>query len=140
VNRYPEAIRQHADELRGRSMMVMRADMFPSSASPRLHLRFRLEGVQGDGLGLRRPTSSGLKESDKLPEPLFTPATKATTGHDINISFEEMCTLRSELSRQLRDLTLRIYKRPRTTRGSAASSSPTPSLNLERPPRDHPGG
>jgi phosphoribosylaminoimidazole-succinocarboxamide synthase len=61
-----------------------------------------------------------LKESDKLPEPIFTPATKATTGHDINISFEEMCKLVDpELSRQLRDLTLRIYKKGRGLRAAA---------------------
>src|ERR1700721_1134116 len=60
--------------------------------------------------GIKLP--AGLKESDKLPEPLFTPATKATTGHDINISFEEMTKLVDpELSRQPRDLTLRIYKK-----------------------------
>ncbi len=79
----------------------------------RLPFRLRVEGIQGDGL--RSAESNcllGLKESDQLPEPLFTPATKATTGHDINISFEEMCKLVDpELSRQLRDLTLRIYKK-----------------------------
>ena len=52
----------------------------------------------------------GLKESDKLPEPIFTPATKATTGHDENIPFSEMCRIvGEELSRQLRDATLKIY-------------------------------
>jgi phosphoribosylaminoimidazole-succinocarboxamide synthase len=64
----------------------------------------------GTVCGIQLPT--GLKESDQLPEPMFTPATKATTGHDINISFEEMCKLVDpDLSRQLRELTLRIYKK-----------------------------
>jgi len=53
----------------------------------------------------------GLRESDALPEPIFTPATKAQTGHDENISFESMCSLvGQELSARLRDLTLKIYK------------------------------
>jgi len=52
----------------------------------------------------------GLKESDKLPEPIFTPATKATTGHDINISFEEMCKIvGAELGTKLRDISLKLY-------------------------------
>jgi len=113
VNRYPEAIRQHADELRGRSMMVMRADMFPVECVARGYISgsaWKEYKATGSVCGVQLPP--GLKESDKLPEPLFTPATKATTGHDINISFEEMCTLVDpELSRQLRDLTLRIYKK-----------------------------
>jgi phosphoribosylaminoimidazole-succinocarboxamide synthase len=113
VNRYPAAIRQHADELRGRSMMVMRAEMFPVECVARGYLSgsgWKEYKATGTVCGVKLPP--GLKESDQLPEPLFTPATKATTGHDINISFEEMCTLVDpELSRQLRDITLRIYKK-----------------------------
>jgi phosphoribosylaminoimidazole-succinocarboxamide synthase len=113
VNLYPAAIRSHADELRGRSMMVMRADMFPVECVARGYLSgsgWKEYQATGSVCGIKLP--AGLKESDKLPEPLFTPATKATTGHDINISFEEMTKLVDpELSRQLRDLTLRIYKK-----------------------------
>jgi phosphoribosylaminoimidazole-succinocarboxamide synthase len=59
--------------------------------------------------GIKLP--SGLKESDKLPEPIFTPATKALTGHDENISIEEMAKRTGkELAEKLRDLTLKIYK------------------------------
>jgi phosphoribosylaminoimidazole-succinocarboxamide synthase len=111
VNRYPAVIRSHADELRGRSMMVMRAEMFPVECVARGYLSgsgWKEYKATGKVCGIQLP--AGLKESDKLPEPIFTPATKATTGHDINISFEEMCKLVDpELSRQLRDLTLRIY-------------------------------
>lgn len=111
VNLYPVAIRSHADELRGRSMMVMRAEMFPVECVARGYLSgsgWKEYQATGSVCGIKLP--AGLKESDQLPEPLFTPATKATTGHDINISFEEMCKLVDpELSRQLRDLTLRIY-------------------------------
>jgi len=113
VNRYPVAIRKHADELRGRSMMVMRAEMFPVECVARGYLSgsgWKEYKATGSVCGIKLPP--GLKESDRLPEPLFTPATKATTGHDINISFEEMCKLVDpELSRQLRDITLRIYKK-----------------------------
>ncbi|MGA7558843.1 MAG: phosphoribosylaminoimidazolesuccinocarboxamide synthase [Terriglobales bacterium] len=113
VNLYPAAIRKHADELRGRSMMVMRAEMFPVECVARGYLSgsgWKEYKATGAVCGVKLP--AGLKESDKLPEPLFTPATKATTGHDINVSFEEMCKLVDpELSRQLRDLTLQIYKK-----------------------------
>jgi phosphoribosylaminoimidazole-succinocarboxamide synthase len=66
--------------------------------------------ASGTVCGIQLPF--GLKESDQLPEPIFTPATKATTGHDINISFEEMCKLVDPgLSHQLRNLTLSIYRK-----------------------------
>jgi phosphoribosylaminoimidazole-succinocarboxamide synthase len=113
VSRYPAAVRAHAEELRGRSMMVMRADMFPVECVARGYLSgsgWKEYKATGTVCGIKLP--DGLKESDQLPEPIFTPATKATTGHDINISFEEMCTLVDpELSRQLRDITLQIYKK-----------------------------
>ncbi len=140
VNRYPAQIRQHSDELRGRSMIVMRAEMFPVECVARGYLSgsgWKEYKATGTVCGIKLP--AGLRESDQLPEPLFTPATKATTGHDINISFEGMCKLVDpELSRQLRDITLRVYKMPPIMRASAASSSPTPSLNLDRPPRASP--
>ena len=113
VDRYPEAIRKYADELRGRSMLVMRADMFPVECVARGYLSgsgWKEYQAKGTVCGIQLPT--GLKESDQLPEPIFTPATKATTGHDINISFEDMCKLVDPgLSRQLRDLTLALYKK-----------------------------
>jgi len=111
VNRYPAVVRAHADELRGRSMMVMRAEMFPVECVARGYLSgsgWKEYKATGTVCGIKLP--AGLKESDQLPEPIFTPATKATTGHDINISFEEMCKLVDPgLSRKLRDITLQIY-------------------------------
>jgi len=113
VNRYPARIRKYADELRGRSMMVMRAEMFPVECVARGYLSgsgWKEYKATGTVCGIKLP--AGMKESDQLPEPLFTPATKATTGHDINISFDEMCKLVDPaLSHQLRDTTLRIYKK-----------------------------
>src|SRR5271169_3124658 len=113
VARYPAELQQYADQLRGRSMLVIRANMVSIECVARGYLSgsgWKEYKATGSVCGVQLPP--GLKESDQLPEPLFTPATKATTGHDINISFEEMCKLVDpELSRQRRDITLRIYKK-----------------------------
>ena len=79
------------------------------------------------------PLPAGLRESDQLPEPIFTPSTKATTGHDENISFEEtVARIGRPLAEQLRDTSLDIYKpRRRSTPPSAASSSRTRNSNLD---------
>ena len=111
VARYPTTVHAHADELRGRSMMVMRAEMFPVECVVRGYLSgsgWKEYKETGKVCGISLP--SGLKESDRLPEPIFTPATKATTGHDINISFDEMCKLVDrKLSERLRDVSLKVY-------------------------------
>jgi phosphoribosylaminoimidazole-succinocarboxamide synthase len=113
VDRYPATVLKYADELRGRSMMVMRAEMFPVECVVRGYLSgsgWKEYKASGKVCGIQLP--AGLKESDALPEPIFTPATKAATGHDINISFEEMCKLVDPgLSRQMRDISLKIYKK-----------------------------
>ncbi|HZQ25820.1 MAG TPA: phosphoribosylaminoimidazolesuccinocarboxamide synthase [Terriglobales bacterium] len=112
VSRYPSSVMKYVDQLRGRSMMVMRGEMFPVECVVRGYLSgsgWKEYNTSGKVCGIELP--SGLKESDRLPEPIFTPATKATTGHDINISFEEMCKIVDpEASRQLRDISLRLYK------------------------------
>src|SRR5215468_7546024 len=113
VDKYPANVRQYADQLRGRSMLVRRAEIFPVECIVRGYLSgsgWKEYKASGKVCGISLP--SGLKESDQLPEPIFTPATKATTGHDINISFEEMCKLvEPELARRLRDISLQIYKK-----------------------------
>ena len=64
-------------------------------------------------MGLQLP--AGLQDSSKLPEPIFTPATKSQTGHDINISFEESANIvGNETATKLRDLTLTIYQKAQT--------------------------
>lgn len=112
VERYPAQAKKYTDQLRGRSMMVMRGDMFPVECVVRGYLSgsgWKEYKTSGKVCGISLP--AGLKESDQLPEPIFTPATKATTGHDVNISFEEMCKIvDSEMARQLRDISLRLYK------------------------------
>lgn len=111
VDQYPAHVKKYTDQLRGRSMMVTRGDMFPVECVVRGYLSgsgWKEYQQSGNVCGI--PLPAGLKESDKLPEPIFTPATKATTGHDINISFEEMCKIVDPgQSRQLRDISLNLY-------------------------------
>jgi phosphoribosylaminoimidazole-succinocarboxamide synthase len=113
VERYPAAVRKYADQLQGRSMMVVRGDMVPIECVVRGYLSgsaWKEYKASGRVCGIELP--AGLKESDPLPEPIFTPATKAVTGHDENISFEQMGRLvGSALSGQLRDLSLAIYSK-----------------------------
>lgn len=112
VERYPAQAKKYTDQLRRRSMMVMRGDMFPVECVVRGYLSgsgWKEYKASGKVCGISLP--AGLQESDQLPEPIFTPATKATTGHDINISFDEMCKIVDpEVARQLRDISLRLYK------------------------------
>jgi len=100
------------DELEGRSMWVKRADMFDVECVARGYLSgsgWKEYQQTGAVCGISLPR--GLRESDALPEPIFTPATKAQTGHDENISFERMASLVGhDLSVRLRDLTLKIYQ------------------------------
>jgi phosphoribosylaminoimidazole-succinocarboxamide synthase len=113
VARYPVAVRKYADQLRGRSMLVRRADMFPVECVVRGYISgsaWKEYQTTGKVSGITLP--AGLKESDAFPEPIFTPSTKATTGHDENISFDQMCEIVGvETASHLRDLTLRVYKK-----------------------------
>ncbi|HEY7354614.1 MAG TPA: phosphoribosylaminoimidazolesuccinocarboxamide synthase [Terriglobales bacterium] len=113
VNQYPEDVKRYSDQLRGRSMLVRRAEMFPVECVVRGYLSgsgWKEYKSNGSVCGIKLP--AGLRESEQLPEPIFTPATKATTGHDENISFERMAELVDpEDARQLRDLSLAIYKK-----------------------------
>ena len=111
VDSYPEPLRRYADELRGRSMLVVRADMIAIECVVRGYLAgsgWKEYQQSGKVCGIQLPP--GLRESERLPQPIFTPAVKATSGHDENISFEEMAERAgSRLSEQLRDLSLKIY-------------------------------
>lgn len=113
VSRYPKEAQKYADQLRGRSMLVRRAEMFPVECVVRGYLSgsgWKEYKAGGSVCGIQLP--AGLRESDQLPEPIFTPATKATTGHDENISFEQMTKLVDpQEARQLRDLSLAVYKK-----------------------------
>lgn len=113
VDQYPQALHKYADQLRGRSMLVQRAEMFPVECVVRGYISgsaWKEYQATGKVCGIALPT--GLRESDAFAEPIFTPSTKATSGHDENISFEEMCKIvGSETASHLRDLTLRVYKK-----------------------------
>lgn len=113
VAEYPAELQKYADELRGRSMLVVRADMVTIECVVRGYISgsgWKEYKNQGSVCGIKLP--AGLRESDKLPEPIFTPATKATTGHDENISFERMVDIAGkELSEKLRDLSISIYRK-----------------------------
>jgi len=111
VAAYPAALRPFRAQLEGRSMLVKRADMAPIECVARGYLAgsgWKEYKASGTVCGI--PLPKGLQESSKLPEPIFTPSTKAQTGHDENISFEQMVEVVGiETARQLRDLTLAIY-------------------------------
>ncbi len=113
VDQYPAPARKYEQQLRGRSMLVRRAEMFPVECVVRGYISgsaWKEYRANGRVCGISLP--SGLKESDQLPEPIFTPATKAVSGHDENISFEEMVRICGrEASEQLRDLSLATYKK-----------------------------
>lgn len=114
VAEFPEELTGYRDELEGRSMLVKRAQMFPVECVVRGYLSgsgWKDYQATGSVCGIRLP--SGLRESDKLPQPLFTPASKSQDGeHDINISFDEMVArVGGHSAERLRDLTLAIYKK-----------------------------
>jgi phosphoribosylaminoimidazole-succinocarboxamide synthase len=113
VDRYPGELQKYSDQLRGRSMLVRRAQMFPVECVVRGYISgsaWKEYKATGKVCGIDLPT--GLRESEAFPEPIFTPSTKATSGHDENISFARMCELvGSETASRLRDLTLRVYKK-----------------------------
>jgi len=113
VEKYPAAVRKYADQLRGRSMLVRRAEIFPVECIVRGYISgsaWKEYKSTGKVSGIDLP--AGLKESDAFPEPIFTPSTKATSGHDENISFDQMCEIIGvENASHLRDLALRVYKK-----------------------------
>ncbi len=100
-------------EFAGRSMWVKRAEMFPVECVARGYLSgsgWKDYQRTGAVCGIRLP--AGLRESDRLPKPIFTPATKAASGHDENISFAETVQLvGAENAARLRDLTIEVYRR-----------------------------
>ena len=104
---------QYADALAGRAMLVRRTEPFPIECVVRGYISGSgWKDYQKTGAICGIPLPKGLRESDRLPEPIFTPSTKATTGHDENISFEEAATrVGRPLAERLRDTSLTLYKR-----------------------------
>jgi phosphoribosylaminoimidazole-succinocarboxamide synthase len=108
---YPAPLRQFRDQLEGRSMLVKRARMIEVECVARGYLAgsgWKEYRQSGTVCGI--PLPPGLQESDKLPKPIFTPSTKAQSGHDENVPFEAVVALvGQDLARRLRNLTLAIY-------------------------------
>jgi phosphoribosylaminoimidazole-succinocarboxamide synthase len=108
---YPDVCRPHADVLRGRSMLVRRTEPIPVECVARGYLAGSgWVDYQRSGAVCGVALPSGLQQSDRLPEPIFTPATKATTGHDENISEAQAAELvGTRLMARLRALTIALY-------------------------------
>ncbi len=116
VKEFPAECQPYAEVLEGRSMLVKKAQPLAAECIVRGYLSgsgWKDYKATGKVCGIALP--AGLVESDKLPEPIFTPSTKAELGtHDENISFEEMERIcGAEIARQVREVTLKIYARAR---------------------------
>jgi len=111
VDAFPSVLAPHADALRGRSMLCRRAEVIPLECVARGYLAgsgWAEYQRAGTVCGVRLPDE--MAESAELDEPLFTPATKAASGHDENISFQRAADLvGSDVAERLRDVTLRLY-------------------------------
>ena len=113
VDEFPAELHRYRDVLHRRSMLTVKAEIFPIECVARGYLAgsgWKEYRESGAVCGI--PLPAGLRECDRLPEPIFTPATKAESGHDLNISFAEMAgMIGNEDAARLRDLTFRIYRR-----------------------------
>jgi phosphoribosylaminoimidazole-succinocarboxamide synthase len=113
VDKFPADLQKFREVLSLRSMLSVKAEMFPIECVARGYLAGSgWKEYQESRSVCGIPLPAGLKECDRLPEPIFTPATKADTGHDMNISFDEAARIigRDDAAR-LKDLTLKIYNR-----------------------------
>lgn len=112
VSKYPDGLSKFKEELQGRSMLVRKIKM----ANAECIVRGYLEGsglkeynAAGSICGIKLP--AGLKQCDKLPEPIFTPSTKESEGHDINVTFEGLADrIGRDLATQLRDASIALYQ------------------------------
>ena len=113
VAEYPRKLSRYRKKLDGRSMLVKKAQMIQVECVARGYLAgsgWKEYREKGSVCGI--PLPPGMRDGDQLPEPIFTPATKAQTGHDMNVSFQYVAKLLGvDLAGQLRDLTLDLYGR-----------------------------
>jgi phosphoribosylaminoimidazole-succinocarboxamide synthase len=113
ITQFPSACAPYLNQLEGRSMLVKRAEMFPVECVVRGYISgsgWKDYKQTGSVCGIKLPP--GLRESDKLPEPIFTPAAKNNVGHDENISFQQMVnSIGQKPAEDLRDLTIKIYEK-----------------------------
>ena len=113
VSKYPAGFDRYKEELEGRSMLVKKAEMLPAECIVRGYLEgsalkeYKANGTVG---GIKMP--EGMVQGDKLPEPLFTPSTKEESGHDINITYEQLVDLIGEEdAKGLRDASIALYNK-----------------------------
>ncbi|MGB2642313.1 MAG: phosphoribosylaminoimidazolesuccinocarboxamide synthase [Candidatus Acidiferrum sp.] len=110
---FPAPFNAHRDDLAGRSMVVRKTQPLPIECVVRGYVSgsgWKDYKASGKICGITLP--AGLRESDRLPEPIFTPATKATSGHDENISFEQAAALiGADLAEKVRAVSIEIYRR-----------------------------
>ncbi len=113
VTKYPRKVGRHRKRLDGRSMLVKKAEMVPVECVARGYLAgsgWKEYREKGSVCGI--PLPPDMRDGDRLPEPIFTPATKAQSGHDMNVPFQYVAKqLGVDLAGQLRDLTLELYGR-----------------------------
>jgi phosphoribosylaminoimidazole-succinocarboxamide synthase len=111
VNKYPKELSAFKEELEGRSMLVKKVDMVPVECIVRGYLEgsgLKEYNKTGSICGIELP--SGLKQADKLPQPIFTPSTKESEGHDVNVSFEVLCDkIGTEMAQKLKDASIKLY-------------------------------
>jgi phosphoribosylaminoimidazole-succinocarboxamide synthase len=113
IDEYPEVLKKHREVLEGRSMIVKKAKVFPVECIVRGYITgSAMKEYLKTGMVCGIPLPPGLEEADKLPEPIFTPSTKAELGsHDVNITFEEMIKIvGAETAEALKELSLKLYK------------------------------
>ena len=110
---FPAALAPHRDLLRGRAVVVRKAEVIPFECVARGYLAgSALAEYRASGTACGVPLPPGLERAARLPEPIFTPATKAETGHDENVPFSRLAAeLGSDTAGRLRDLTLELYRR-----------------------------
>ena len=112
-NKYSDAVRELGDDFEYRSMLAKKTEVIPFECVARGYIEgsgWKDYKKTGSICGIKLPP--GLKRGDKLPETIFTPATKAETGHDINIDFDHMADkVGKESAELLKDTTLKLYKR-----------------------------
>jgi phosphoribosylaminoimidazole-succinocarboxamide synthase len=110
---FPAELRAHRDQLEGRAVLVAKTDVVPFECVARGYLAgsgFREYEKSGVVCGIALP--QGLERADRLPQPIFTPATKAESGHDENVTFETLAAaLGEDLAERMRELTLDLYRR-----------------------------
>lgn len=111
VDKFPEVLKPHRELLRGRSMIVRKTNVLPVECIARGYLiggGWKEYKASGSVCGIK--LREGYRQADKLDAPIFTPSTKAETGHDENISFEEAGKIvGADVAAKLRDLTLKVY-------------------------------